>query len=82
MTPRPPVPTTPSVVSTSVGPQADATVDAPLEGAAGPPPVYRRPWAWAVAGAVLIGGAVAIMLATSGGEITGPKVDEGGVFDR
>lgn len=82
MTPRPPVPTTPSVVSTSVGPQADATVDAPLEGAAVPPPVYRRPWAWAVAGAVLIGGAVAIMLATSGGEITGPKVDEGGVFDR
>lgn len=49
---------------------------------ASPKPVYARPWFWIVAGAIAVGGTIAIIAATSGGGSKGPMIDDSGVFDR
>jgi tetratricopeptide (TPR) repeat protein len=44
-------------------------------------PIYRSPWAWALVGALVIGGTIAVILVSGSGGTTGPIVNQRGVFD-
>jgi len=59
----------------------DVDVDRASSAAADQRPLYKSPWVWALAGAIVIGGTIAIVL-SSGGGTTVPIVDERGVFDK
>ncbi len=47
----------------------------------GSPPIYKRPWVWALTGAVVAGVVVALVLAGRDSDPRGPLADHKGVFD-
>lgn len=61
----------PSLGAPPVG--ADATAVATLAPPPSEPPLYKRPWAWGVAGAVVAGVVIGVVVASSSGGAAPPK---------
>ena len=56
-------------------------VSTPVPDAVESRPIYRKPWAWVILGALVVGGVVAIGLSTSGGGSTNPTPDDRRMFE-